>query len=124
MLITDGNPPSICRNDSPPSSLNQIEPSLIPTKNASASSESPAVARGAALKWSGNPPDSLRQVSPWSSLRKNAAAAPSGRRHNGGGTAAAAEKRILGRAGWQTSCAMQRQSRAWVASTHLAAPIV
>src|SRR4030095_1308274 len=115
---------TIWRNDSPPFLLSQIVPSVIPTKNASASSGSPAVARGAALKCSGNPPESRRQDSPWSSLRKKAAAAPSGRRQNGGGTAAAAEKSTLGRAGWQTSCAMQRQSRAWVASTHLAAPIV
>ena len=64
MLETDGKPPRIWRNDSPPSSLNQIVPSVMPIKNAFRSSGSPAVARGAALKCSGNPAESLCQDSP------------------------------------------------------------
>src|SRR4030095_2448837 len=99
MLVTSGSPLRIWRKESPPSLVNQTVPSVIPTKKLSGCSGSPATARGAALKWLGNPPESLSQESPWFSLRYKADAAPSGRRQNGGGTAAAGVKSTFGRSG-------------------------
>src|SRR5437867_47391 len=67
--VTGGNPESARSNDSPPSSVIQTVPSVIPTMKTSGLSGSPAVDRGAAVIWSGSPPVSRLQVSPWSSER-------------------------------------------------------
>ena len=80
----------------------------MPTKYASGSSGSPAVARGAAVKCSGKPPVSRSQESARFSLRKKAASAPSGRRQPGGGTAAAAVKITFGWAELTTGAARYR----------------
>jgi hypothetical protein len=69
MLVTSGRSLRIRRKESPPSLLHQMLPSVIPTKKLFGSAGSLATARGAALKWLGNPPESLSQDSPWFSLR-------------------------------------------------------